>query len=108
MTIIRATCVICGDVELTQDDVTLTVVYPVSERSTYSFTCPACGEETSKAATDEVVALLMSGGVHVQQVIIPAEALEPHTGPPLTMDDLLDLMLDTSSQDAPGGLRKGP
>ena len=54
------------------------------------------------------MALLQSGGVHVRKIRIPAEALEEHTGPPLTMDDLLDLMLDTSSQDASGSPEKAP
>jgi hypothetical protein len=31
--------------------------------------------------------------VPVERIEIPAEALEPHDGPPLTEDDLIDLML---------------
>lgn len=97
MTVIRATCPRCGDVALSQFDVTLTIVLPLYDRSTYRFDCPGCQETVIKSAEPEVVDLLKSGGVQVEEIRIPAEALERHDGPPLTWDDLLDLMLDTSS-----------
>lgn len=89
MTIIKATCPSCGDVELARDQVRL-VVHPVAERSFYGFTCTRCGEGVRKPAGDEVVRLLTMGGVVAERVVVPAEALERHDGPPLTADEVLD------------------
>ena len=91
MTIIKATCPSCGDVELSRDQVRL-VVHPIAERSFYGFTCTRCGDAVRKPAGDEVVRLLTMGGVIAERVIVPAEALEPHAGAPITMDDVLDFV----------------
>ncbi len=89
MTIIKATCPSCGDVELSRDQVRL-VVHPLADRSFYGFTCTRCGEPVRKPAGDEVVRLLTMGGVVAERIAVPAEALEQHSGPPITADDLLD------------------
>jgi hypothetical protein len=89
MTIIKATCPTCGDVELARDQVQL-VVHPVRERSFYGFTCGTCGTDVRKPAGEEVVRLLTLGGVVAERVKIPAEALEEREGPALTADDVLD------------------
>jgi hypothetical protein len=89
MTIIKATCPCCGDVELTRDQLRL-VVHPVRDRSFYAFTCPACQDDVRKPAGAEVIRLLKLGGVEPEQVDVPAEATQVHEGPVLTEDDLLD------------------
>lgn len=89
MTIIKATCPCCGDVELTRDQVQLTV-HPVKERSNYSFVCPKCGDLVRKPAGAEVIRLLKMGGVTAVAVDVPAEATEVHRGPVLTEDECLD------------------
>ena len=89
MTIIKATCPSCGDVELSRDQVRL-VVHPLAERSFYGFTCTLCGDVVRKPAGDEVVRLLTMGGVVAERVLVPAEALERHSGPPINADDVLD------------------
>ncbi|MCU0265531.1 MAG: hypothetical protein MUC45_05335 [Actinomycetia bacterium] len=99
MTTIRATCPTCGDVELKPSDLRL-VVCSRAEWSTYAFDCPACADEVKKPADEEVVALLVSGGVQAQTWHIPAEALEAHPGPALTYDDLLDFALWLDEHDA--------
>lgn len=99
MTTIRATCPTCGDVELKPTDLRL-VVCSRTEWSTYAFDCPTCHDEIKKPADDEVVALLISGGVVVQPWHIPAEALEVHDGPRICYDDLLDFALWLDSHDA--------
>lgn len=91
MTIIKATCPHCGDVELSRDQVRL-VVHPLAERSFYGFTCTLCGDMIRKPAGDEVVRLLTMGGVVAERVVVPAEALEPHAGPPINPDDVLDFV----------------
>ena len=92
MTTIKASCPDCGEVELTPPDVTL-MVCSTAPLSYYAFDCPKCAHEVRKPADDHVVSLLVSGGVPAQAWDVPAEALEPRTGPVLTYDDLLDFAL---------------
>lgn len=89
MTIIKATCPCCGDVELTRDQVRLTV-HPVRDRSNYSFVCPKCDDEVVKPAGSEVIRLLKMGGVVPVTVDVPAEATEEHFGGRITEDEVLD------------------
>src|SRR3954453_19105879 len=91
MTIIKATCPMCGDVQLSRDDVRL-VLHPVRDRSFYSFVCTQCDDEVRKPAGPEVVRLLRMGGVVPENADFPAEAAEEHHGPVLTRDDLLDFV----------------
>lgn len=92
MTTIKASCPVCGDVELVPAQMRL-VVCTRSEWSFYAFLCTGCQDEVRKPADTEVVALLVSGGVVAEQWVIPAEALETHTGPTITYDDVLDFAL---------------
>lgn len=89
MTVIKASCPICGDVELTPRQVRL-VTSNLPERSFYSFDCDGCGEQVRKPAGEEVVRLLTVGGVVAERLQVPAEALEEHRGPKLTWDDVID------------------
>jgi hypothetical protein len=89
MTIIKAACPTCGDVELTKDQVRL-VVHGVRSRSYYAFDCTSCVSQVRKPAGDEVVRLLTLGGVVAERIDVPAEVLEVHDGATLTPDDLLD------------------
>lgn len=89
MTIIKASCPVCGDVELTPQQVRL-VVNSVAERSFYAFTCTSCGDRVSKPAGAEVVRLLTLGGLVAELVEVPDEALEEHDGRPFSWDDVLD------------------
>ena len=98
MTTIKASCPACGEVELTPADVAL-MVCSHAPLSYYAFTCPSCASEVRKPADDHVVQLLVSGGVPATVWDVPAEALEPRTGPALTYDDLLDLALHLGSTD---------
>lgn len=90
MTTIKATCPICGDVDLTPADVRLTVA-SAAGWATYTFKCGGCEDFIEKNADDEVVALLSSAGVSVDHV--PGEAFEPHSGAPISYDDVLDFAL---------------
>jgi len=89
MSIIKASCPGCGDVEITPAQVWL-VVCTVPSWTHYAFECPGCVEEVRKHASDEVVALLRDAGVVPDQWVVPAEALEQHTGAPISWDDVLD------------------
>jgi predicted RNA-binding Zn-ribbon protein involved in translation (DUF1610 family) len=106
MTTIKASCPTCGEVELTPADVSL-VVCSHAPLSYYSFACPGCTEQVRKPADDHVVSLLVSGGVPATVWEVPAEALEPRTGPALTYDDLLDLAIFLNGTDLLAPLAAG-
>lgn len=89
MTTIKATCPDCGEVDLTAEDILLRIG-AMRDANTYGFSCPSCGCFVEKPADERVVRLLLSGGVIPMLVHVPAEALEPHAGPPINHDDLLE------------------
>jgi len=92
MTTIKATCPACGEVEMTGDDIELKVC-ATAPLSYYAFVCPSCTDKIRKPADDHIVSLLISGGVEAMVWDVPAEALEPRTGPALSYDDLIDFGL---------------
>jgi hypothetical protein len=98
MTTIKASCPGCGEVELTNADITL-MVCSHAPLSYYSFACPTCTYEVRKHADDHVISLLMSGGVRPTVWDVPAEALETHTGMTISYDDLLDFALLVAGDD---------
>jgi hypothetical protein len=98
MTLIKASCPSCGEVELTPADVAL-MVCSHAPLSYYAFHCSGCDTEVRKPADDHVVSLLVSGGVPATVWEIPAEALEPRRGPALSYDDLLDFALGLGDTD---------
>lgn len=98
-TIVKTTCSRCGDVELDPRQLELRIC-SVPDRSVYAFTCPGCSAPVIKPAADpRVITLLRSVGVPTVGWSIPAELDEPREGPPLTSDDLLDLMLALEEPD---------
>lgn len=88
MTTIKATCPACGEVDLTADDILLRIGAQ-SGGNSYGFSCPDCGDFVQKPADERVVRLLLSGGVMPTLDHVPAEALEPRSGPPIDHDDLI-------------------
>ena len=92
MTTIKASCPMCGDVELTPEQMRL-VVCNRSEWSYYAFQCPNCADEVRKPADSEIVSLLKSGGVTSTAWHIPAEAMEEHSGATISYDEILDFAL---------------
>ena len=98
MTLIKASCPTCGEVELTPADVAL-MVCSHAPLSYYAFQCSGCAQEVRKPADDHVVSLLVSGGVPATVWEVPAEALEAHDGPALSYDDLLDFALGLGDTD---------
>ncbi|HEY7858542.1 MAG TPA: hypothetical protein VIC82_08590 [Candidatus Nanopelagicales bacterium] len=103
MATIKATCPVCGDVDLTPRQVRVRVIEAVVDdlaRRTYAFNCPECQLLVEKPADLEVVRLLTSAGVQVSLVPVPAEAREAHAGAALDYDDLLDFALWLDGHDA--------
>ncbi len=102
MATIKATCPLCGDVDLTPRQVMVRIVEAIEDcdsRRSYGFACPTCQDCIEKPADTEVVRLLTSAGVRVERVPVPAEAREAHAGGPIGYDDLLDLVLFLDTHD---------
>lgn len=104
MTRIRATCPSCGEVELRPTDLVLHRVLDadgdVGPGTCYRFSCPECATVVDKPADERVADLLVSGGVPTEdrpseprRRSRPVHPELPADGPPLTVDDLLDLHL---------------
>lgn len=92
MTTIKASCPVCGDVELNSEQLRL-VVCNIAKRSYMSFFCGGCESTIEKPVGPEVITKLVDAGVVAERWVVPAEALEEHAGAPFTPDDLLDLGL---------------
>jgi predicted RNA-binding Zn-ribbon protein involved in translation (DUF1610 family) len=90
-------CPTCGAVELGLDRLWL-VLATAPDRSHYAFACPGCGRTARRPADAGTVAVL-AGLVAVEELDVPAEALEVHEGSALTTDDLIDLMLTVAAHE---------
>jgi predicted RNA-binding Zn-ribbon protein involved in translation (DUF1610 family) len=107
MTRIRATCPVCGEVELTSEDVQVRVLASddgdVLEGSIYRFRCPTCETMVTKSADDRIVGLLESGGVAItrtQMDVVAGDELigaqlpehpeQPVRGATFTLNDVID------------------
>ena len=98
-TIVRATCPTCGDVELKPADLELRIC-STPAFSIYVFSCTTCDTLVAKPAADHrIVTLLSSVGVPMVRWDLPAELEETHEGPPLSLDDLIDLRLALETPD---------
>jgi hypothetical protein len=86
-----AACPRCGDTDLADDQLWL-VLTGRPERDHYAFRCPGCDDLVRRPANAVTVRVLQRL-VAVEEVAIPAEALEPRADQPLTVDHLIDLML---------------
>ena len=98
MTRIRATCPICGEVDLRPDDIELEIVRDVLTEvgagSCYRFSCPTCTDVVTKPADERIAKLLTTGGVEVVEAPAvpqaPPHPEAPPSGPRFSADDLLD------------------
>ena len=94
-----ASCPRCGDLDVSAEQMWL-VLTDRSERDHYFFHCPGCGQHVRRKA-HAITVRLLERLVPVERIEIPTEALEPHDGPPLTEDDLIDLMLTLNASRSP-------
>lgn len=96
MTTIKATCPTCGDVDLTPEDVIVTIASELGW-STYTFVCANCCDSVCKPADDDIVQLLTGAGVRVERIVVPLEYVESRTqaatSRPITSDEILDFAL---------------
>jgi hypothetical protein len=95
---IKASCPTCGDVELTTGDLQVLVCAGTNQGS-YAFRCPDCRLAVSKPAEAHVVDVLVASGVRLSVWQLPAELEEPHTGAPISYDDLLAFHFELQRDD---------
>jgi hypothetical protein len=97
MATIRATCTVCGDVELGTADVRVRVD-PSNNQGTYSFLCPRCSSLVVKPAQPRTIDLLLASGVQYDMATTPLETTGPRaTGGPIAERDIVafsDLLHD--------------
>lgn len=100
---IRLTCSVCGDVQL--DPRKFQVLNVVDSRAYYLFRCPECTEPQSGYFKAELLPPLIRAGVRRHK--IPDEALEKHTGEPISFDDLIEFhfLLENSENPCSAGER---
>jgi rRNA maturation protein Nop10 len=99
VTIFKATCPTCGEVDLKPEEFKLRMPVGMGD-NVYTFTCPVCAASVSKPADARVVQLLISAGVRPEFVDASggtrSEAGEA-AAPAFTYDDLLDFHLQLES-----------
>lgn len=103
MALLKAGCDKCGPVQVFPDEISL-LVCALPALSHYWFVCPQCQQTQVKPASDQAIALLLSGGVRPVIWQSPDEIAELRVGPALTYDDLLDFALQLGETDELSGL----
>ncbi len=87
---VRATCPRCGPMVVDGGQVQCEREPRTPSRGLCELTCPACSQPVLFSTAPPVTeALFQAGATHLSGAV-PFELLEPHAGPPLSWDDLLD------------------
>jgi hypothetical protein len=89
---ITTNCPRCAEQVQPMDDIRL-VQCSYEPWSFYEFVCPACCHKVRLPAPPSTRRLLLRHGVLADFWSVPAEAVEEHSGPPITVDDLRDFVL---------------
>ncbi len=100
-----ATCPNCGDVNLTQNDICVTL-NPAAGWATFSFTCTSCHTDVHHPAEEDQVQQLSFIGCKIDR--IPAEYSEPkplEPFPPNYLESFLEWLgeTDVTEEIADGG-----
>jgi hypothetical protein len=93
-TVIKAHCPDCGDVWVNPSAVSVIEVPWDEEASSYTFTCPKCNGTFTKPAPLAVLGLLATSRVPLKWTKLCRDDEVALDGPPLTYNDLLDLILE--------------
>lgn len=95
-----ANCSRCGEVTITVDRLWL-VITNVPGRMHFDFWCPSCAG-LERRAVDDNTAYVLASLIAVEELTVPAEALESHPASQMTLDDLIDLRLALDAWDENG------
>ena len=89
----------CGEVRLAGDQ--LWLVLTSGQGSDYfAFRCPRCCGQVH-CPVDAETAAVLAELLAVEELVVPAEALEEHHGGALSVDDLIDFGADLARTDFP-------
>jgi hypothetical protein len=94
----RMRCQDCGEMELAPEAIDLQWCSH-APASYYRYSCPSCGHTATRPVDGETAQVLIGAGVRPKYWHLPAEAMEPHPGPAITLDDVLDFHLLLESED---------
>ena len=87
---IIVSCQDCGQTRVAIDEVTVRNCLDDAQWS-YRFTCNECGRPSVEPTSESRARDALELGVALEAWRYPAELAEPHAGPPLELDDLLEL-----------------
>jgi len=93
----EARCAWCGVIEL--DPAALRVHARGAHQGLVEYACPSCGRLNIRSLDGDDLEVLHRVGFPVRSGRAPFELLEPHDGPSLSLDDLLDLHQDLSGEE---------
>ena len=89
MAVIRATCNECGDIELAPRQVQVRVCLD-DQRSSYAFRCPSCSHPVRGRWRTASWSCWPRRAHRCRSGTCRRSSSEPHEGPEITHDDLLD------------------
>ena len=89
---VRVVCPGCGPVVLPAKELRCELE-PAGANGICELSCPVCSTMVLVPAGPAAVETMRDGGAGHMSGSVPFELLEPHTGPPLSWDDVLDFKL---------------
>lgn len=89
---VRVACPGCGPVVLPAKDLRCELE-SAGDKGICELRCPVCSTMVLVPAGPVAVETMRGGGAGHMSGSVPFELLEPHTGPPLSWDDVLDFTL---------------
>jgi hypothetical protein len=89
---VRVVCPGCGPLVVPAADVRCELE-ATGHKGICELSCPVCSIMVLVAAEAAAVETMRGGGAGHMSGSVPFELLEPHAGPPLSWDDLLDFKL---------------
>jgi hypothetical protein len=87
---VRMTCPRCGPMVVDGGLLRCETEPRPPSRGLCELDCPSCSQPILFSTAPAVMEALLEGGAKHPSGAVPFELLEPHAGPPLSWDDLLD------------------
>lgn len=87
-TSVKVRCSRCGEFVVAASELRVTRDAPGA--GMFLFTCPNCRRDVWQEAEPSTLLILRSAGVRFADGVAPLELVEPHLGPPISWDDVLD------------------
>jgi hypothetical protein len=97
---VRVVCPECGPVVLPAKEIRCEL-QTAGDKGMCELSCPVCSTTVLVPAGPVAVQAMREGGAGHMRGSIPFELLEPHVGPPLSWNDLLDFKLALDSRPDP-------